>query len=111
MWEVAIVAAILVIFLYAWYGREEYRVNPGRVIRFHYTDWCGACKLYKPVWEQVKGATMNRGIVYVEIDEDVAHTPGIIGYPTILMVAENGRLYKYEGPAEFNRLKNWITAP
>lgn len=65
----------------------------------------------KPIWEQVKLATINSGVIYREIDEDVAHTPGITAYPTILMLTETGHVYQYNGPNDFNRLRNWITRP
>lgn len=65
----------------------------------------------KPIWDQVKLATINSGIIYREIDEDKTHTPGITGYPTILMLSESGHTYLYTGPANFNRLRNWIIGP
>jgi hypothetical protein len=65
----------------------------------------------KPVWNQVKAATVNSGIRYAEIDEDVAKTPGITAYPTIMMVAENGRATRYDGPADYDALLAWAVNP
>jgi len=65
----------------------------------------------KPVWESVKAATAGSGIVFQEIDEDVAKTPGINGYPTIIMLDENGYRHKYNGGPDFVNLRNWVVSP
>jgi hypothetical protein len=64
-----------------------------------------------PVWEAVKAATDDSGIVFHVVDENVAKTPGITGYPTILMTTETGKTYKYGGGADFATLRAWIVSP
>ncbi len=86
-------------------------VNLKRTVHLHYTDWCGACKLMKPVWEQVKVAVSGSGVTFDEINEDNAKTPGISGYPTILMLDERGHTIKYSGGPDFETLRNWVVAP
>jgi thiol-disulfide isomerase/thioredoxin len=86
-------------------------INNKRRIYLHYTQWCHFCRMMKPVWEKVKTATTGSGIEYIEVDEDLVHTPGISGYPTIIMLDEQGRRHKYIGQADFDTLRNWCVSP
>ncbi len=86
-------------------------VNDTRVVRFHYTNWCGYCKHMKPIWAQVRADLEPRGFVFEEIDEDVAKNPDIEHYPTILMIMKNGRVSEYPGGASYESLRNWIVSP
>jgi thiol-disulfide isomerase/thioredoxin len=86
-------------------------INNTRRVTLHYTQWCGYCKNMKPIWEQVKLATAASGILFNEIDEDVARTPGVTGYPTIIMLNERGERSKYDGPADFATLRAWVVNP
>jgi thiol-disulfide isomerase/thioredoxin len=87
------------------------RINNTRRIYLHYTNWCGYCKKMKPVWEQVKSVLADTALEFHEIDEDVAKTPGVNGYPTILMIDENGFRHQYPGPSDFEQLRAWCVAP
>jgi thiol-disulfide isomerase/thioredoxin len=86
-------------------------MNNTRRVTLHYTNWCGYCKKMKPVWDQVKKASAGSGIIFSEVDEDIAKTPGVNGYPTIIMLDERGQRSKYIGQADFATLRNWIVAP
>jgi thiol-disulfide isomerase/thioredoxin len=87
---------------------RPFLVNPTRTISFHYTSWCGHCKTMKPVWERLAA---TGGAKYVAIDEDVAKTAGINSYPTIVMLAENGRRYTYNSGSDYQKLYTWAHAP
>lgn len=86
------------------------QVNKTRHVYLHYTNWCGFCKKMKPVWERVKEALSTSGIEFHEVDEDIAKTPGINGYPTIEMLDENGYRRLYSGQIDFAQLRNWVAA-
>lgn len=92
-------------------GMSERMVNNTRVVTLYYTNWCHYCKLMKPVWAQVKLNLAPNGIVFAENDEEKNRTEGITGYPTILMVDEYGKKYKYEGGANAALLTSWILSP
>jgi thioredoxin 1 len=77
------------------------------VIRLHYTNWCGFCKKMKPVWEQVKNELGGK-VNMVEIDEEVAKTPGIQGYPTIIKNRAGKAAEKYSGEIDAQKLKQFI---
>lgn len=84
------------------------QINLNRSVTLHYTDWCGACKLMKPVYARVKAAVAGSGITFRELNEDTAKTPGINGYPTIILVDEFGHSHEYPFDADFERLRNWM---
>lgn len=114
-WEniiaVAVVIAIIGVFLYYQYPQEDLIINRGRYVTLHYTNWCGYCKLMKPVWNKVKLSLDDRDINFIEIDEDVAKNPFINGYPTIIMVDRDGRSHTYDGLADFQQLRAWVLSP
>jgi len=87
------------------------RINNIRRVYLHYTNWCGYCKQMKPIWGSVKTALEDTGIEFYEIDEDVAKTPGVNGYPTILMIDENGFRHQYPGHIDFEKLRAWCVEP
>jgi thioredoxin-related protein len=92
------------------YTIEENLINPTRKVTLHYVNWCAYCKLMKPIWDRVKASTIGNNIIFEEVDEDVAKTPEIKSYPTILMIDERGRVYSYVGGPDFDTLKDWVLA-
>lgn len=87
------------------------KLNNTRRVYLHSTNWCPHCKTMKPVWEQVKIAVAESNIEFYEIDEDVAKTPGINGFPTIRMLDEYGQRRQYPGGADFEQLRRWVVNP
>lgn len=79
-----------------------------RTVTLHYTTWCPHCTTMKPIWAQVKAATVGSGIVYKESDEDKTPTAGITSYPSIVMIDEHGNRRDYAGSANFEELRNWV---
>lgn len=91
------------------YGRRD--INAVRRIYFHYTKWCAHCRVWKPVWEDVKIATKGSSIEFIEVDEDVAKTPYVQFFPSVYMLSEHGHRYQYKGPPDFEQLRNWCVSP
>jgi len=71
-------------------------------IYYHYTTWCGYCKKMKPIWADVK-SEMGNVAFFIALDEDVAKTPNISSYPTV-MAHVNGQQIKYDGGYTKNEL-------
>ena len=90
-------------------------INNERQVSLHYTDWCPNCISMKPIWEQVKRDLYHRSgvprVKFIEINEDIAKTPGVTGYPTIRMLLESGRQVEYHSAPTVESLKNWIISP
>jgi hypothetical protein len=106
-----IVLGILLVFLYLM--AENYTVAKplGKVVTLHHTEWCPACKAFRPQWDRIKNDLQGLGVAFQEVDEDVAHTPGIPGVPTIMMYDVDGFRYMYKGPRTIFHVKQWIMAP
>lgn len=117
MWiYIILIAVLLLILVMAPTAAENFalvnqRINHTRRVRLHTVKWCPHCKNMLPIWEQVQRVTQGSNIIFEKIDEDIAKTPGITGYPTILMTDENGNVSRYSGEPDFDKLRNWIITP
>ena len=60
--------------------------------------WCGPCKVFKPVVEQVSAET-GVGINYVDVDQqrDLASQYGISSVPTIIVENNGSVVYRNSG--------------
>lgn len=69
-----------------------------------YADWCGHCQTFKKdVWAPLS-AMPNRKVPLAAVNESVlAETPvasaKIDGYPSVLMMGQDGRAAEFEGPS------------
>jgi thioredoxin 1 len=76
-----------------------------------FTDWCGPCKMMKPVLEELKNR-MGEDIIILKVDVDknlqVAHRYGIQGVPT-LIIFKNGKLqWRHSGVMSASQLESKI---
>jgi thiol-disulfide isomerase/thioredoxin len=114
MLELALlIIAIAIIIWYFQPSAKETFSSDQKTIVLHYTDWCGACKLMKPIWFQVKqdfSRISEHALVMIENNEDTSRTPGIRSYPTIIK-HHNGNETKYSGGFDVKKLKDWILLP
>ncbi len=90
-----------------WDEIESMMLPHSRTITLHYTEWCPACKNIKPIWDAAKASLSDR-MKFIELDEDIVKTEGIMGYPTIRLVDERGVRRQYNGPADLVTLRNWM---
>ncbi len=60
--------------------------------------WCGPCKMFKPVVEQVSAET-GVGIKYIDVDQqrDLASQYGISSVPTIIVENNGSVVYRNSG--------------
>lgn len=94
--------------------RSDQYGKDAMVVGLHYTDWCGYCKLMKPVWNKLKDDLSKdpnySGIMFVENNEEENPLRGISGYPTIIRY-RGGKAQKYDGRAEYEQLKRFVLSP
>ena len=78
-------------------------VNTGKksIITLYYTDWCGACKMYKPEWIRLQNI-INKNYPNIttaefncELNGEKCFEKKISGYPTIT-ITKNDNEYFYE---------------
>jgi thiol-disulfide isomerase/thioredoxin len=88
-------------------GGNETKVD---VILFK-ADWCGHCKKFKPVWEQLSKQFESKfNFITYDADKDIdmLEKYKVDGFPTILF--KDGKHIKpYEGSREYEELENLLT--
>ena len=61
------------------------------------TNWCGFCQALKPTWKQLYKDSKEHTIGAIDAmkNQELVHMMGITGYPTILIVLNNGKLKEF----------------
>lgn len=82
-----------------------------------YADYCGHCKVFKPVWEEISNemqnemSELNAIMARIELSSikkiDDKYVKDILGYPTIRKIDRNGITDFKEG-RDKEKLKNWM---
>jgi thiol-disulfide isomerase/thioredoxin len=104
-YALALVLIILFIFIICKKTHSPFKPTSTDVVEFHYVPWCRYCHKFKPVWEQAKTEyVMSR---FAEIDEDIAKTPGITKYPTVLIRNSSG-VVEYRMKYDYNDFAKWL---
>ena len=71
-------------------------------------DWCGPCKMFKPIVEQVSRET-GVSINYINVDYDASFTQrySVTSVPTIIIAGNDGsEWYRQTGPTTAQQLKD-----
>lgn len=86
-------------------------MNDYRVIRFT-APWCGPCRQYGPIFDEVAGENTNPKIKYETIDIDKNETAQTFymlrGIPTVLVLQNDREVGRIVGFREKEYLKNTI---
>ena len=64
-------------------------------LEFYHAEWCGPCRIMKPVLAELKDAGMSIRMYDIEKDSKKAREMGIMGVPTMII---------YNGTKELTRL-------
>jgi thioredoxin 1 len=69
---------------------EKSELNKGRVLIEFYADWCGPCKITKPIVEQFGNSSKDVKVYFCNVDEDftLAAEHGVRGVPTMVYVVD-----------------------
>lgn len=72
-------------------------------------DWCGHCKHFKPIWENLQN--FNSNINYITYDADIDKNEikkyKIDGYPTLILVVNNNAT-EYQGPRTQKAIEHFL---
>ena len=119
---VQFIIAILLIFVIRWLIKvilysnfaSTYLENfgtPKSLIYFHMEE-CGHCKKFTPEWEKFvqgyKGDLKIQKLERKEAGEGMLQKYKIQGFPTVLLIDENGQKKAYEGERTSSGLKQFI---
>ncbi|KAG8462246.1 hypothetical protein KFE25_012066 [Diacronema lutheri] len=76
-----------------------------------FAPWCGHCKKLAPAWEELAqklaadGHATAVGAVDATIHKGLATRFGVRGFPTLVLFAEDGQMFKYTGSRGVDELE------
>ncbi len=76
-----------------------------------YTEWCGPCKMMKPILEELHqemGSKVRILKVDVDRNQQVAHTLGIRGVPTLILYKQGEIVWRQSGVVPVSSLRQLI---
>lgn len=64
----------------------------GKVLVDFYANWCGPCKMLRPILESIASERSDKKIISIDVDEaeDLAREYGIISIPCVILF-EDGK--------------------
>jgi len=79
----------------------------------YHTDWCGHCKVLKPIWHKIKQSFANdKNIMFIEYESDrnpnEVSQANIPGFPTIKLQIDN-EIISYKGNRSHDDLVGFIS--
>ena len=91
-------------------GRFEFLGSRPAVVDF-YAAWCGPCKMFSPVFEEVSGEYAGKVDFYkvnVEEEEKLASFFSVRSIPTLLFIPKNGKYRIVQGAIGKPQLKQAV---
>jgi len=85
----------------------------GNLILF-YANWCGACKQFKPTWNEFKkNNKLNIDIIDIDCDqkenEGLCKSQNIVGYPTVIYYNSKGdKIQEFDMERTVDGLKKFV---
>lgn len=76
-----------------------------------FTEWCGPCKMMKPILEEVKGSVGNKArILKIDIDKNprMAAQFQITGVPTLILFKHGKPVWRQSGVVQPSALQNVV---
>jgi len=96
---------------------EYFNNNNNKSLIFHYVEWCGFCKSFKPIWNDIKNYCMKNNINCYEVNHTDDKNPpiinpipnitipltGINSFPTIVFY-DGSSFTNYQGPRNYSNI-------
>ena len=77
-----------------------------------YADWCGPCKSFKPVFEDVQSEYHSRGVIFLKVNiddhRDIAQQFRVMSVPTTLFIYNKKIIHSQPGALSKGGLRNLI---
>ncbi|MEG2322298.1 MAG: thioredoxin [Bacilli bacterium] len=92
-------------------NEEEFKnfINKDYVLVDFFATWCGPCKMMGPVLENISN---NRSLaiakVDVDLNENLAHTYGVMSIPTLILFKQGQVIDKKVGYVAQPLLEQWL---
>lgn len=72
-------------------------LQPGQYAAVTFSaTWCGPCKDYKPVFEQIARDAQGQHLFLRTENEELAKTYGVKGYPTVVVLDYEGKTFRIQ---------------
>jgi len=113
--KLLVAVAIIVAIYLSFFRRKSFYENFGNPASctYYYMEQCGHCKRFSPEWDNfVQSYTGPVTLRKVEMNEagDDLEKYNIRGFPTILIVDDNGESKDYDGPRTSEALTKFLDA-
>jgi thiol-disulfide isomerase/thioredoxin len=80
-------------------------------LHLYKAQWCGHCKHFKPIWEQLENSNLKNKINFITFDSDADKNEikenNITGFPTIMLKFKNKSI-EYQGYRTANEIEKFI---
>jgi len=78
-------------------------------IKLFFAEWCGHCKTFKPIWNNIKLKYGNK-ITFIDVDctNNSPNLPYVQGFPTIAIYDNNNYIENYENNRTFKDFEEYI---
>jgi len=75
-----------------------------------YADWCGPCKMFAPVFEELAGENSDAVFAKVNVDneEDIAIKYGVMSIPTVVVLKNGNEIARNVGLAGKQKICDMI---
>ncbi|MBD3350124.1 MAG: hypothetical protein GF364_01405 [Candidatus Lokiarchaeota archaeon] len=81
------------------------------VVEF-FTDWCGPCKSFLPIYKKIQRKYYDKGVIFTRINSDnfpeVANQFGIKGVPSLILIRNKKGLKRHVGAIHGHELMSLI---
>jgi thiol-disulfide isomerase/thioredoxin len=76
----------------------------------YYSQWCGHCKNFKPIWDEFCKTNTNTNVSTHSVDCENNQCPDYIkGYPTVMLYKQNGQKITFSGQRTVEELRKFIS--
>lgn len=94
---------------------EAFEAPAPAKLKIFYTDWCGHCKKFKPIYENelpklIEENKINCTIDAIDADKnkDIVDEYGVTGFPTVILELFDGTKKTYDGPREASAIIEFL---
>ena len=110
---VLLVVLLILVVYYVRQNSEGFQSEPQCVVYAFVADWCPHCKTAKPAIENLKNNAPNNVNVEVVNEKDknsreLMRKYSVRGFPTILLVGEDGTVIEFEQRVSEENLNNFV---
>ena len=90
--------------------KEEVLSSSKTVIIDFYADWCGPCKMFAPIIEEIAAENENVKVVKINVDQaqDLAMEYQVMSIPTVVIIKDGKEINRNIGIASKTQILEMI---